>query len=132
MWLKTGQFFSKRLIWSLRIFYQFVDKYLWYKIVETVTLRDNIAHSTCQNLISNVKILFSGSAAVWSQNSGTKSDAMKINHLFKSIGKITTCPSALKRTVLIQSDFVLVYCCLWKTRKLFTYVNILEYFYRHH
>ena len=54
-------------------FYQFVNIYLryWYKIVEIVTLRVNIAHSTCQNFISNVKILFLGSV-VRSQNSGTK------------------------------------------------------------
>ena len=54
-------------------FYQFIHMYLryWYKIVEIVTLRVNIAHSTCQNFISNVKILFLGSV-VRSQNSGTK------------------------------------------------------------
>ena len=130
MWLETSQFFSKLLIWSPHIFinlYISLIQDCWNSDIK----RDNIAHSTCQILISNLKILFLGSA-VWSQNSGKKSDAMKINHLFKSIGKIPTCPSSLKRTVLIQSDFVLVYCCLWKTRKLFTYVNILEYFYRHH
>jgi len=46
---------------------------------------------------------------------GKKIRCSEMNHLFKSIGKIPTCPSSLKRTVLIQSDFLLVYCCLWKT-----------------
>ena len=94
-------------------------------------MRHPVAHLTCQNFTSNVKNLFLGST-VRPQSMGKKSDALKWTTFSSRLVKFQPVQVHWNGRFWYNQILYLRTVCLWKTRKLFTYVNILEYFYRHH